>query len=384
MLQSENPCGSHITLLGVLLAFMGLCAVNTQAQEVPSSGRIVEGRPRLYTFKNRVNPLTWVEWGVEPLFRSAERGRIRRLAGYHPPPDKVVGVKFGLHGTGAGSGFGPAVTFFHKDLLGRGIDVEVPLVYTYLGYELYQANATVPLIQKSFLGKLTFDVQTAYSSRTWDEMFTIGNDAPRRLESQVRTVSRQAAAGFSTHFNEQWVSGLHEPYRNVGVTNPSFGESAQERLRPFAISGLASGGVIRSTVLTLDHDTRDRQHLLAKGCLEHAEISLNESVGKGDFAYCRYHLDFQHFFPITDDYRTVIAVRGFAETNQAKSGSSVPWFDMPTVGSWDTLRGFENFRFQDRSALGVSAEYRYRIWRALDWGFFLDEAKSRLIRATSA
>src|SRR5437773_6625481 len=82
MLQSENPCGSHITLLGVLLAFMGLCAVNTQAQEVPSSGRIVEGRPGLYTFKNAVNLLTWVEWGVEPLFRSAERGWIRRMASY--------------------------------------------------------------------------------------------------------------------------------------------------------------------------------------------------------------------------------------------------------------------------------------------------------------
>src|SRR5213594_4200017 len=90
---------SYLRLLVVLLAFMGLCAVNAQAQEAPSSGRIVEGRPRLYTFKNRVNPLTWVEWGVEPLFRSAERGWIRRLAGYHPPPDKVVGVKFGLHGT---------------------------------------------------------------------------------------------------------------------------------------------------------------------------------------------------------------------------------------------------------------------------------------------
>src|SRR5262249_1815693 len=159
-------------------------AVNAKAQESPSSGRIVEGRPRLYTFKNDVNPLTWVEWGVEPLFRSAERGWIRRMAGYHPPPDKVAGGKVGLRGTGAGSGVGRGVRLCHKDLLRGGMDIEVPLVYPYLGYELYQANATVPLIQKSFLGKLTFDVQTAYGSRTRDEMFPIGNDAPRRLESR--------------------------------------------------------------------------------------------------------------------------------------------------------------------------------------------------------
>ena len=372
MVHSDTPCRFHWRLLPVLLAVMVLCASYVRAQEPACGGRIVERRPPLYTFKRDINPLTWVEWGAEPLFRSAESGWIRRIATYRRPSDGTAGVKFGLGGTGSGSGFGPAVTFFHKDLLGRGIELKVPLTYTYLRYEQYQAIARVPVIQDSFFRKLTFDVQTAYRSHAGDDMFTLGNDAPRRLESQVRTVSREVGAGFSTQLNEWWTSGLHETYRNVGVTTPVFGVSAQDRLKAFAIPGLASGGIIRSTVLTIDHNTQDRQHPLAKGGEEHAEISLNESIGKGDFSYWRYHLDFQHFFPITDDYRTVVAFRGFAETNQAKSGSSVPWFDMPALGTWDTLRGFENFRFRDRSALSLTAEYRYRIWRAMDWGFFLD------------
>jgi hypothetical protein len=39
------------------------------------------------------------------------------------------------------------------------------------------------------------------------------------------------------------------------------------------------------------------------------------------------------------------------------------------------LRGFENFRFRDKSALALTLEYRYRIWRLMDWGLFVDEGQ---------
>jgi hypothetical protein len=48
---------------------------------------------------------------------------------------------------------------------------------------------------------------------------------------------------------------------------------------------------------------------------------------------------------------------------------------LPALGTWETLRGFENFRFRDRSALSLTAEYRYRIQRHMDWAFFLDEGQ---------
>ena len=48
---------------------------------------------------------------------------------------------------------------------------------------------------------------------------------------------------------------------------------------------------------------------------------------------------------------------------------------MPFLGSQQTLRGFENFRFRDKSALALTLEYRYRIWRLMDWGLFVDEGQ---------
>jgi outer membrane protein assembly factor BamA len=48
---------------------------------------------------------------------------------------------------------------------------------------------------------------------------------------------------------------------------------------------------------------------------------------------------------------------------------------MAWLGNTQTLRGFDNFRFRDKSAMAASLEYRYRIWPAMDWGLFIDEGR---------
>src|SRR5262245_35475085 len=145
----------RITLLTVLTMASGaaICAQeslpdttkpDTQAAEADQSDRIVDGRPGLYSVKRTAHPLSWLEFAFKPAFRSAEDGWIHRLMIRKPDTDKVSGVKFGVGSAGTSSGFGPSVTFFHKDFLGRSIDVEIPLVYTYSQYQVYQFNASMP------------------------------------------------------------------------------------------------------------------------------------------------------------------------------------------------------------------------------------------------
>jgi hypothetical protein len=63
------------------------------------------------------------------------------------------------------------VTLYHKDFLGRGIEVEIPLVYTYKRYERYQFLATVPLHTSASGSRLSFDLGTGYDSRVRDDFF---------------------------------------------------------------------------------------------------------------------------------------------------------------------------------------------------------------------
>ena len=261
-----------------------------------------------------------------------------------------------------------------EDFLGHGINVEIPLLYTYSQYQAYQFKASVPLTSRSSANRLTFDLGAGYLSRARDDFFGIGNESARDDERQLRWVTRQASAGVSANLNEHWKSHFEGVYRSVGVTKPTTGWSAQDHFDAESVPGLF-GAKLSSFVFSIAHDTQQRENNSFQGGSDQFNLSFNRSIDGGDFAYWQYHLESQHFFPISSDGRKVIAARGLIETNATTDGHSMPFFDMPTVGSSSTIRGFENFRFRDKTALAMSLEYRYRIWPALDWGLFIDEGQ---------
>src|SRR2546422_8775083 len=88
-----------IVLVIILLAGHSL-PISAQ-DDPPNTERIVDGPPKLYTFKRAVHPLTWVEWVTEPFFRSADRGFISKIAARKPHRrQKTSGFKFGVGRTG--------------------------------------------------------------------------------------------------------------------------------------------------------------------------------------------------------------------------------------------------------------------------------------------
>lgn len=345
------------------------------ANEPTHTERIVEGRPPLYSLTRAAHPLTWLELAFKPGFRFAESSRIQNLIARKPNTDKISGISFGVGSAGTSSGFGPRVTLFHKDLLHRGVSVEIPLLYTYSQYQVYQFKASAPLASQTFVDRLNFDLGAAYSSRARDNFFGIGNDTRETPEErQLRTVTREASAGFTAKLTDKWTSGLHAVYRNVGVTKPTVGRSAQDYFNSASTPGFF-GATVASAVFSIGHDNEAVENYAFKGGSDQFELSFNRSPGGGQFGYWRYHFDSQHFFWLTDDGRKVIAARGMVETNVTSPGHLVPFFDMPVLSSDQILRGFDSFRFRDKSALGLSLEYRYRIWPALDWGLFIDEGQ---------
>jgi outer membrane protein assembly factor BamA len=358
------------------------CIQSLRAQDVPANEppqaeasetqqtRIVQDRPHLYLFKRVAHPLSWFEAGVRPVFRSAQGGLIHRLASR--PPAKYVRV--GFNGGGAGSGFGPQVVPFAENAFGRGIYMEAPLLYTYKRYELYQLNTKVPLVSDADDERLSLLVSTGYRSRTADKFFGLGNENLSEAESEYRAVSREGSAGLSLKMSDAWESKLLLSYANVGITRPNGSHSTQQ-LFGAEIPGLFTGAKLGAALLSIEHDNRNAERLASKGGLQRTEISLNEGLGTGDFGYWKYRFDVQQFFALSQDQRKVIAMRGSAETNQERGGSGVPFWDMPVVGNWDTVRGLENYRYRDKSLVSFSLEYRYRIWHAMDWALFLDEAQ---------
>src|SRR6185503_7300575 len=64
-----------------------------------------------------------------------------------------------------------------------------------------------------------------------------------------------------------------------------------------------------------------------------------------------------------------------------RAGNDVPFFYQPTLGGARQLRGFREFRFQDRNSLSITAEYRWEASWMLDGALFVDAGKVAATRS---
>jgi hypothetical protein len=89
------------------------------------------------------------------------------------------------------------------------------------------------------------------------------------------------------------------------------------------------------------------------------------------FDFRKVAIDLQQYVPIPDRYRT-IALHAAATFTDPGQGQEVPFYFQPTLGGAQALRGFREFRFQDRNSVLLTAEYRWEAWWALDGAVFVD------------
>jgi hypothetical protein len=84
--------------------------------------------------------------------------------------------------------------------------------------------------------------------------------------------------------------------------------------------------------------------------------------GIGD-TEARFHVasaELQLFAPLSR--RHAFALRGLAAETWGESGSAVPFYHLPSLGSERGLRGFRSWRFRDHALASATAEWRYRVW----------------------
>jgi outer membrane protein assembly factor BamA len=89
------------------------------------------------------------------------------------------------------------------------------------------------------------------------------------------------------------------------------------------------------------------------------------------FDFRKVAIDLQQYVPIPDRYRT-IALHAAVTLTDPRHGQEVPFYFQPTLGGAQALRGFREFRFQDRNSVLLTAEYRWEAWWALDGAVFVD------------
>jgi hypothetical protein len=92
------------------------------------------------------------------------------------------------------------------------------------------------------------------------------------------------------------------------------------------------------------------------------------------YSFTRFEAEVQQYISLLRN-RRVLALRGLAVVSDTAAGQEIPFFLQPTLGGPDDLRGFRRFRFRDRHALLLQAEYRWEIFTAVDGALFYDAGK---------
>lgn len=64
-------------------------------------------------------------------------------------------------------------------------------------------------------------------------------------------------------------------------------------------------------------------------------------------------------------------VAAYSKVTNDRFGA-VPFYDLPSLGGSNSLRGFDNLRFRDRGSMMINAEYRWQIWHFTDLVAFVD------------
>jgi hypothetical protein len=100
-------------------------------------------------------------------------------------------------------------------------------------------------------------------------------------------------------------------------------------------------------------------------------IARYDDRGSGRYSFRRIDADVQQYISLLRE-RRVLALHGRLSLSDPAGGLEVPFYFQPTLGGPDDLRGFRRFRFRDRHALLLQAEYRWEIFTAVDGAIFYD------------
>ena len=120
-----------------------------------------------------------------------------------------------------------------------------------------------------------------------------------------------------------------------------------------------------------EFDSRTAPGYSRVGGLLRAEFADYRQSNGNQFGFQRIDADVQRFVPLAGESR-IIALRASASTTMTAANREVPFFELPSLGGHDALRGYSDWRFRDRNRALFSAEYRWTAGPLVDMSVFGD------------
>jgi outer membrane protein assembly factor BamA len=124
---------------------------------------------------------------------------------------------------------------------------------------------------------------------------------------------------------------------------------------------------------SVTRDTRNHRSWPTRGGMYRAALTVYDdtSTNIGNFSFQQFEVEGTQLVPV-NDRGWVLALHGWVVACDVPSGHTVPFYLLPSLGGHNTLRGYDDYRFHDRSMAVVNAESRWALFTHLDGAVFVD------------
>jgi hypothetical protein len=283
------------------------------------------------------------------------------------------GIFLRLGGIGEGSGFGAGPAFRYNT---SWIDVKTSFAASVKKYTIAEATVRFP-------GTIGHDVYIR-ASGPFVELHARHRDAPQedffglgpgsaeadRSDYALRDTFGSITGGLA---RRNLKTGVMAGYLATDVgpgSDPSM-PSSTVVFRPSEVPGLAGEPRFIVAGPFVLWQTRDRSINVLDGGEYRASWMRYRDQTDWNYSFDRWDVDLRQYFTFVKQTRT-IALRAWAAAANSPDGHQPPFYMQPWLGGGYTLRGYRTFRFRDRSALLLQAEYRWRVNEFVQGAFFYD------------
>jgi outer membrane protein assembly factor BamA len=205
-----------------------------------------------------------------------------------------------------------------------------------------------------------------------EDFFGLGPDSQ---ESQRSNYAQRDSFGEITAGFEK---GLLNAGVGVGYLDVSIGAGTDTRMpsstavfSPEEMPGVSDRSQFVVIQPFLEFATVDRAVNDRSGGIYRFSVAQYRDQDLDRYSFVRWEADVRHYFSFVKDTRT-IALRAVAASARPGADQEVPFYMQPTLGGARSLRGYRTFRYRDRSAALLQAEYRWRINEFVTGALFYD------------
>ena len=306
-------------------------------------------------------PSTLEKWiaKVEPFIMppAVEGGEFRR--GFYP--------KIGSVTSGSGWAVGPG--YRHEGLAGGLIDVDVFARASWKRYWQVEGRVEMPRLNDGRTGTGVF---ARLRDMPQEDFFGLGPDSSR--DDRVSFGLREFVAGaYAEHrIGALALTGGAEfvtPVTREGADKNY--PSIEERFDVGALPGFTDEPDFVVLRAGATFDRTDAPENPRRGPQHRVAVSRWQSRGGAPSDFNELTADLRQYIPFFNETR-VIALRAALWHTDPAGGADVPLYYQPVLGGSHELRGYRQFRFRDRSALVLQAEYRFEILPGADGAVFYE------------